>query len=217
MSAWWQGLSTLQQIFAGLAIPATVVMVLQSILLLFGIGFGGDSDVGGMEQADDFDGANEGIGDGSGDGLALFTIRGIVAFFAVGGWAGMVAANNLPPWGAILVAFVAGSAALFLLALLIKYSFKLQDKGNLELSNAVGKTGKVYIPIPPKRGGQGKITALVQERLVELDAATLGEYELKTGEMVYISAVIDEQTVLVERFSENAGKKQGGISKWIQN
>lgn len=216
MGAWWQGLSGLQQIFAGLAIPATVVMVLQSILLLFGVGFGGETDVGGAETGD-FSDTNDGVGDGTGDGLALFTVRGIVAFFAVGGWAGMVAAKTLPPWASILVAFAAGSVALFLLALLLKYSFKLQDKGNLDISNAVGKTGKVYIPIPPKRGGQGKITALVQERLVELEAVTMDEYELKTGEMVRISAIVDEQTVLVEGFFENTTKKQGGISKWIQN
>lgn len=216
MGAWWQGLSGLQQIFAGLAIPATVVMVLQSILLLFGVGFGGETDVGGAETGD-FSDTNDGVGDGTGDGLALFTVRGIVAFFAVGGWAGMVAAKTLPPWASILVAFAAGSVALFLLALLLKYSFKLQDKGNLDISNAVGKTGKVYIPIPPKRGGQGKITTLVQERLVELEAVTMDEYELKTGEMVRISAIVDEQTVLVEGFFENTTKKQGGISKWIQN
>lgn len=216
MGAWWQGLSGLQQIFAGLAIPATVVMVLQSILLLFGVGFGGETDVGGAETGD-FSDTNDGVGDDTGDGLALFTVRGIVAFFAVGGWAGMVAAKTLPPWASILVAFAAGSVALFLLALLLKYSFKLQDKGNLDISNAVGKTGKVYIPIPPKRGGQGKITTLVQERLVELEAVTMDEYELKTGEMVRISAIVDEQTVLVEGFFENTTKKQGGISKWIQN
>lgn len=80
MLQWWNGLSLSSQIFAAIAIPATAVMLVQALLVLLGIGLDGDVDGDGMPDAD-FDH----------DGLGLISVRGIVAFFSVGGWAGFVA------------------------------------------------------------------------------------------------------------------------------
>ena len=46
LSDWWNGMSILQQCFAAVAIPATVVLFLQTILLLIGIGGSHDIDHG---------------------------------------------------------------------------------------------------------------------------------------------------------------------------
>ena len=40
MIGWWNGLTDLQRIFALVGIPATLVLVVQTILLLFGLGAG---------------------------------------------------------------------------------------------------------------------------------------------------------------------------------
>ena len=80
----------------------------------------------------------------------------------------------------------------------------------------MGKTGKVYLPIPPREGGQGKVTVMLQERLVELDAVTKAAQQIKTGALIRICGVIDEQTVLVELTDEKANNR-GGISQWIQS
>ena len=53
---WWNALNMLQQSFAVVAIPATVMLVLQTVLLLIGLG-GHDADHG--EMADD----HSGLGD----------------------------------------------------------------------------------------------------------------------------------------------------------
>lgn len=209
MINWWNSLPALEQIFATIAIPATVVLVIQSLLLMFGLGFGGDADV-------NMDGHVDSMDAGSGDGLALFTVRGIVAFFAVGGWTGMVMAKYAPPWIAIVAAFLAGSVALVALAYLFKAMFKLQSSGNLDNKNAIGKAAKVYIPIPASGGGQGKITVLVQERLVELSAITREAVPLKTGEIVTICDILDDETVVVAQIESSTNNNQGGISQWIQ-
>ena len=36
MIAWWESLQAIQQVFYIIAIPATLVLILQTILLLFG-------------------------------------------------------------------------------------------------------------------------------------------------------------------------------------
>lgn len=62
------------QIFALIAIPSTLVLVVQTVLLLFGMG---DDDV----ETDGIDLNGNGVGDtpgdGGGDGMALFSLRGI--------------------------------------------------------------------------------------------------------------------------------------------
>lgn len=213
MKEWWDSLSQMSQVFATVAIPATVVMVLQTILLFFGMGDGDDVDI-----ADDVDDISSGALDGS-DGLSLFTIRGIVAFFAVGGWTGIAVDNaNGSEFLAIILSILAGSAALFGIAYLFKFALKLQNNGTLSLENAVGKTGEVYIPIPANRKGTGKVMVTVQERLSELSAITSEERDLKTGEYIRVIEAIDDQTVLVvSHDSDETIEKKGGISKWIHS
>jgi hypothetical protein len=198
MQAWWNSLTLLGQVFVAIAVPASVVMIIQSLLLFFGIGFSHDTG---------YDGHDTDTHDGS-DGLNLITVRGMVAFFSVGGWTGLVLINStLPEYAIILIAFAAGTLSLIGIAMLFKLSMKLQDKGNLDIGNAINKTGKVYIPIPPNETGQGKITILVQERLIEIQAMTRGSRVLKTGEIVTVSGLVDDETVMVESLGEKGGNK----------
>ena len=200
---WWEGIGLLGQIFATAAIPATAVMLLQTVLLLFGlIGTGGEGDGFGDSVGDDADGDSVEISEDADtadlDGLRLFTIRGIVAMLAVGGWVGVALCDlNVNSVIASIGAIIAGLGALFLSAYIIKVSLKLQDNGNFNLKNAVTHTATVYIPIPPARGGTGKVTMNLQERFVELDAITDYGEKLTTGTMVQVISVTDKNEVIV--------------------
>ncbi|MCL2343119.1 MAG: hypothetical protein FWC62_04355 [Firmicutes bacterium] len=260
MIAWWNSLPVLGQIFAAVAIPATLIMIIQTILLFFGLGGHGDGDIGGGHM--DIGGGHMDISGGHGDigghletghgdsghmggahhdgaghsDFSLITVRGIVAFFAVGGWLGVVCISaGLTLFWALLLALAAGFIALLGVALILYGATKLRDSGNLEIENAVGKTGSVYIPVPPKGQGRGKINVLVQDRLVELEAVNEGDTELPTGAVINVVAVLDEQTVAVKAdtgpysppwtprrwLADNTAvqttqKNEGGISKWVQ-
>jgi hypothetical protein len=212
MEEWWGSLSALQQVFGYFAIPATLVLIIQSVLVLFGIGHhdveaghgGMGAGHGGLDAGHahaDAGHGHAGGGHGHGDisdGFALFSIRGLVAFFSVGGWTGIV----LDGAGAsaavtILASLVAGLAAMLIVALLFYWTAKLQASGNIELNNAVGKEAKVYIPIPANEKGTGKVTLTLQERYVECDAITRAPRGLKTGEFVQVVAVTGENTLIV--------------------
>ena len=192
MANWWNSLSDLQHIFAFIGIPATLVLIVQTILLFFGIGDGDDGI--------DLDG--DGIPDeiGGDDGLTLFSVRGIVGMLCIAGWAGIVfidfGVSNIL---SIILALLCGVATLFGIAYLMKAVLKLQSNGTLELGAAVGKTGEVYIPIPPKGRGRGKINIVVQDRYVELDAVTNSDDTLKTGETVRVVSTDEMGLVMVER------------------
>ncbi len=189
MIQWFNQLNELQQIFAFIAVPSTLILVLQTILLLFGIG-DGDADIDG-------DGIIDSIG---GDGLALFSIRGIMAFLCIGGWSGIaLAGTNMNSVLVIMLATLCGFAALFGMAVLMRLMLSLQSSGNINLANAIGKAGTVYIPIPPAGKGRGKINVIVQGKYTEVSAISNETDILKTGETVRVVSTDETGLVVVER------------------
>lgn len=195
MANWWNSLTELQRVFACVGIPATLVLVVQTVLLLFGIGDGQSDDI-------DSDGIDIGdTGDSLGDdGLALFSVRGIVAMFCISGWTGIVFVDmGMGSLETILLSSVCGIATLFGIAYLMKAVLKLQSSGNIQLGSAVGKIGEVYIPIPPKGQGRGKINITIQDRFIEVDAITHDDEILRTGETVRVVSTDDAGLVMVEK------------------
>jgi hypothetical protein len=197
---WWQGLGLAGQIMACAAIPMSVVMLLQLVLMIIGIGFGSDPD------ADyDSDGADDGGNDGGSnpDVARIFTIRGIVAFFALGGWAGLAALTaGIPVIWSIQISLLSGAAAMLLASVVIKLALRMQSSGNLNLSNALSQTADVYITIPPARSEKGKVTMILQERFVELDAVTDSEAALRPNTKVEVVGLIGNDCLLVSPVTE---------------
>ncbi len=213
-TAWWEGLSALQQIFACAAIPATILLVLQTLLLLFGLGghsadqgetidhsalVGHDAD-GDMEADHEWDTADyDHDGAHHGAGIRLFTVRGLVAFFAVGGWLGIVLEDaQIHTALTVAVALAGGFAALVFVALIIKWSLSLQENGTLSLENTIGRQASVYITIPPDLSGTGKVMLTVQDQLRELEAMTESHKPLATGSQVKVTGIIQGSILQVQ-------------------
>ncbi len=187
MIAWWNELQLAQQIFALIAIPSTLVMLIQTVMLLIGMGDGGEGDVDGDE-----------VFEGDGDGLVLFSVRGVVSTLTVMGWSAVALLETLAPALAIAIAAVLGAATLFGMAFLMRAVAKLQSSGNIDVENAVGKVATVYIPIPEKGKGSGKVTMTLQEKYCELAAITLGSERMATGALVRVVAVDGTGVLVVE-------------------
>src|SRR5437762_1943831 len=84
--------------------------------------------------------------------------------------------------------YFACAAALFAVGWLMQALSQLHSAGNLELECAVGCAAQVYLRIPPRGTGAGKITVTMQGRTVELNAVTTGP-EIATGSAVKIVAL----------------------------
>ena len=196
MMEWWNSIGLVGQIYAIIAIPATLVLVVQTILLIFGIG-GDDIDADGVDL--NGNGFGDTPGDGGESGLAVFSIRGLMAMAAIGGWSGLVMHSSgiaLPV--TVLLSLAIGFLALVGMAYIMKLAGKLQDNGNIDLGYAVGKVGTVYIPIPAEMAGAGKINVTVQERFIEIGAVTKCDRKISTGESVRIVATDETGLVVVE-------------------
>lgn len=211
MLAWWESLDALERGFAFVAFPATALLLIQMVLTLLGLGHGADADMDltidvdgdGIPDIPDISAADAAsIGDqdaGFGAGLQLFSLRGIIALFAVGGWAGLALLRGGMDRGlAVLLAVAAGALAMVLTALILKSFLRLQYNGTLDVRNAVGLSGTVYLTIPPARSEAGKVTLLLQERLTQLDAVTDCEAPIKTGAEVVVIGVSGKTTLIVQ-------------------
>ncbi len=197
MFAWWDSLTSLQQGFALVGIPATLILVVQTVLLMFGIG---DGEADGADVDVDPDGFDVGEAASGDDGLTLFTVRGIVAMFCVAGWSGIVFVDlGLGGALSIFLAVICGIAALFGIAYLMKAVLKLQSNGNIQIGLALGKVGEVYIPIPPKGEGRGKINITLQDRFLEVDAISGSDEGFKTGDTVRVVSTDESGLVVVEK------------------
>jgi len=251
---WWQGLGLVGQVMACAAIPMTVIMFLQLILMVIGADIGDDSDVdsgGGFDgdtggdfsldtdgsfdgdfSADidggfdgDFSADLDGGFDGDLDGgapvlhsaaehgdfagstptLRIFTIRGIVAFFAIGGWAGLAALTaGIPTLWSIQIALVAGVAAMLLASFVLKLALQMQSSGNISLKYALSQVADVYITIPAARSDRGKITMVLQERFVELEAVTDSKTDIKPNTKVEVVGIVGNECLLVSPVAERA-------------
>lgn len=214
MFEWWDGLSSLLKVLYCIAFPASLLLLLQVILSLFGLGHGdGDfnvSDTSGLDldagapgtsdagALNGFPDPTDASGDIGGDpSMRLFTFQGIVAFFTLFSWTSIVCLQSQVPAAlSMVIGFLVGAVALFGVAKFYQWATRLQSNGTISLRNALGQTGVVYIRIPKKGEGQGKITMTVQERFSELDAITYGDEDLKPSTVVRVVDLVNDLLVV---------------------
>ena len=204
-SAWWDGLQLTEQILYCIAVPATLVLIIQTILLLVGLGDGGGginpSDTSGLDMPDGFDGADSFDADvGDIADFRLLSVQSVIAFLCIFGWSGIAAIScGIPAWAAMFLAAVLGFGGMVLVAKIIQWSSKLAQNGNFNVKNLLGENGTVYIPIPPQGKGMGKINVSCGERFMEFDAVCEGENAIPTGVTVRVVDIIAGSTVVVEK------------------
>ncbi|HPE76616.1 MAG TPA: hypothetical protein PLC80_11050 [Draconibacterium sp.] len=186
----WSEVGIFEQVFWIITIPATVVFLILLALTIFG----SDADV---DVDTDVDGD---ISDGDSIPFQFLSLKNIVAFFAVFGWSGIGFINaGLSSWLVILLAFICGILMMFLMASLFYFMSKLAESGTLNMKNAVGKLGEVYLVVPGNRAGMGKVQLNVQGSLRTLDAITDDAENISTTSIIEVLAVIDDQILLVKK------------------
>ncbi len=186
----WSEVGIFEQVFWIITIPATVVFLILLALTIFG----GEADTG-VDTDIDAD-----IADGDSIPFQFISLKNIVAFFAIFGWSGIGFIHaGLPGWLVVLLAFICGLLMMVLMASLFYFMSKFAESGTLNMKNAVGKLGEVYLVIPGNRGGMGKVQLNVQGSLRTLDAITDDPENIQTSSIIQVLDVIDDQILLVKK------------------
>ncbi|HOI86097.1 MAG TPA: hypothetical protein PLP48_08470 [Acholeplasmataceae bacterium] len=188
-------MSTLEQVLFILASSSTAIMIIFLIMML--LGFDSDEFDSGDVPNLDADGINDepltGIA-----GLKVLTLRGALVFFAIGSWTSYLLVSSLGVLWGLLIGVVVGVIAAYIQALAFRATLRLESSGNIDYNNAIGKIGSVYLRIPKKRLGKGKVSIIIQDRLTEVDAVTDQEDDLLPKASVEVVGLLDATTLIVK-------------------
>lgn len=186
MTAWWNELSGTLQLFWAIALIATVLLLIQFAMSILGADTDADFDDGSIDI------------DGFDADFTVFSVRSILAFFTFFGWGGVfMLQEGADIWLAMIVAVFAGFAAMFLVAYLMFWFSRMTESGTFDPSSILLSQGEVYLPIPAKRAGKGKVHIIIGKGMKEMNAMT-DEGKLETGKKIRVIQVLDANTLLVE-------------------
>lgn len=182
-----ENLEPLLRTYWYIAIPASVIFIIQTIMTFVG---GDASD--GLEA--DFDGDM----DGQSGPSQIFSLRNLINFLLGFSWTGISFYNEISNrWVLMTVATAVGLIFLFAFFFIIKQIKKLAEDNSFRFEATIGKNAEVYLTIPASKGGKGKVLLSMNGSTRELSAITLGE-EIPTGKLVKITG-LDNELLIVEQ------------------
>lgn len=185
----FDNLDPLLRTFWYLAIPSSLIFLIQSIMTFVGM-----DATEGLEA--DFDG-NLDSGD---DVFQLFSFRNLINFLLGFSWAGIsffeVISNKFL---LILVALSIGIGFVALFFVIIKQIMKFSEDNSFNILNSLNKTAEVYLTIPANRSGHGKVLVSVNGSVHELVAITDDTTSIPSGSLVMITQIENENILVVKR------------------
>lgn len=198
MEAWWQEITLLNKVFALSALLFSVLFVWQIIAILIGVA--PDShvqvDAAGAAHGSDV----HGHAPHSADGAVTFTLvslRSLLAFGTLFSWSGtLYLFGGTSAVLAIVFSVFWGLIAMFAVSYLLYCLLRLQERGNISHSSAIGAEGTVYMDIP--EAGIGQIRVPAGGVMSFLKARSLNGMPLSAGTKVIVVG-IDENNVLEVR------------------
>lgn len=188
LSTWWAEKVLFEQIFWAIAVPSSLFM----IIILITTFLGGDEMLGGDVDAS--------IEMDSGAGFQFFTLKNLIGFFTIFGWVGIgCLRGGLDELPTLFIAFICGSIMMAAMATIFYFVSRLVEDGTFKMSNAIGRLGEIYLPVPPAGSGIGKVQINVQGTVREIDAMTHDDTLLSTGTVVKVNEIIDGHILLVTK------------------
>lgn len=197
MDGWWDTLSLALKIFYGIGIATSVMMLIQVVLLVFGMD-------GHADAPDSFDLDADHSGGGG-----VLSVRTVTAFFVGFGWTGVAAIESgmqLIP--SILLATLVGGGFMLGIFFLMRALYGLRYSGTLDYRNAVGTIGTVYLRVPAAMAAPGQVEVPVQGRVMVAQAFTKSTTDLPNRSRVKVVDLVDQNTLLVEPFHPSESKEQ---------
>ncbi|RAI89960.1 NfeD family protein [Algoriphagus yeomjeoni] len=182
------GLDPQLKLFWYIAIPVSLIFVLQTILTFVGSG-GSD----GLEA--DFDGDF----DGGEAPFQMFSFRNLINFLLGFSWTGISFYKLIPNTTLLIVVSLAvGFAFVYFFFVIIRQIQKLGEDNTFRLEKTLNKIADVYLAIPGRMQGKGKIMVSLNGSVREIDAMTEQD-KIETNATVRIKRVESGNILIVEK------------------
>lgn len=170
-----------------IAIPTSIIFIIQSIMTFIG---------GDASDSSEFHTETSG-----GDNSHFFSLRNLINFLLGFSWAGIGFYNSIENrFLLIFVALNVGFVFVVMFFYIIKQLLRLGEDNTFNIQNTLSKTADVYLTIPAKAHGKGKIHISVNGSLHELDAISESD-RIETGSIVKIVKITTDNIVVVEKLT----------------
>ncbi len=184
----FENLDPVLKTFWYIAIPSSLIFIIQTIMTFAGI-----------DSSDGIDADFDGNLEGAEAPFQLFSLRNLINFLLGFSWSGISFYASIPNTVIlILVALAVGISFVYLFFFIIKQVLKLAEDNSFKITNTLNKTAEVYLTIPGRKSGSGKVLISVQGSYHELPAVTEQAAEIKSGALVKVVKVESNNILLVE-------------------
>jgi hypothetical protein len=182
-----ENLDLLLKTFWYVAIPVSIIFLIQTILTFVGAGNAdvADADMDGGFEAD--------------APFQLFSLRNLINFLLGFSWTGISFYTTIQ--NKALLVFLAvniGILFVFLFFFIIRQVQKLAEDNSFAFTDTLHKTAEVYLTIPGHKEGKGKIMVSVKGAYHELEAMTEAD-TIPTGASVKIVKIENNHILFVEK------------------
>lgn len=181
-------LDPLLRTFWFVAIPSSIFFLLQTLMSFIG---GHSHDLSGGDGG--FDTSVEGVD----SVFDFFSLKNLIHFLLGFSWTGIAFYGAISsPILLIGLALSVGMLFVYMFFVVIRQLQKLAEDNSFQLTDTVGQTAEVYLTIPEKKSGRGKILVSALGSVHELEAMTEGE-KILSGAAVKV-VKIENGNIFVE-------------------
>lgn len=171
-----------------IALPTSLIFIIQTAMTFIGVDASEGLDA-------DFDGNLDG-GDGP---FQVFSFRNLINFLLGFSWSGISFYDTISNKTILLiVALAIGVAFVLVFFYIMRQIQKLAEDNTFNINEAVGKTAEVYLTIPEKMSGKGKVMISVKGSFHELPAMTEHE-KITTNSLIKVVRIESNEILIVEQ------------------
>ena len=172
-----------------IALPTSLIFIIQTAMTFISVDASEGLDA-------DFDGNLDG-GDGP---FQVFSFRNLINFLLGFSWSGISFYDTISNKTFLLiVALAIGVAFVLVFFFIMKQIQKLAEDNTFKIDETIGKTAEVYLAIPAKMSGKGKVMISVKGSFHELPAMTENENKIASNAMIKVIRVESDEILIVEQ------------------
>jgi membrane protein implicated in regulation of membrane protease activity len=184
---WFDNMEPLLQTFWLVAIPTSLIFVFQTIMTFMG-----------ADASDGIDADFDSNLEATEAPFQLFSLRNLINFLLGFSWTGISFYNSISNHVLLIfLAFLVGAFFVFVFFLIMRQLQKLAEDNSFKIKSAINKTAEVYLSIPEKMSGRGKVMISINGAYHELSAMTENE-RIQTGSVVRVVKIDNGNNLIVE-------------------
>jgi len=170
-----------------IAIPTSIIFLIQTVMTFIG-----------ADGADGIDADFESDLEHGDSNFQVFSFRNLINFLLGFSWTGISFYNRIPNALLVVVSIAVGCLFIYMFFVIIRELQKLAEDNSFTYDETLNKSADVYLTIPGKKAGKGKIIISVRGSVRELDAMTDNEEKIPTGSVVKIIRIENENILIVQ-------------------